>query len=55
MLLAPTSPPVTNCHTLSDPLLPRAWRTLWTAPNSLTNFASEENACDYTGSYHLAY
>ena len=23
-------PPVTNCHTFSDP--PRAWRALWTAP-----------------------
>jgi len=28
-------PPVTNCHTFSDPLLPRAWRTLWTAPYRL--------------------
>ena len=27
------SPPsVTNCHTFSDLLPPRAWRTLWTAP-----------------------
>src|SRR6218665_2013318 len=25
-------PPVTNCHTFSDPLPPRAWCTLWTAP-----------------------
>ena len=25
-------PPVTNRHTFSDPLPPRAWRTLWTAP-----------------------
>src|SRR6218665_805431 len=25
-------PPVTNCHTFSDP--PRACRTLWTAPNN---------------------
>ena len=25
-------PPVTNCHTFSDPLPSRAWRTLWTAP-----------------------
>jgi len=24
--------PVTNCHTFSDLLPPRAWRTLWTAP-----------------------
>ena len=23
--------PVTNCYTISDPLPPRAWRTLWTA------------------------
>ena len=29
--LPPVSP-VTNCHTFSDPLPPRAWRTLWTAP-----------------------
>jgi len=26
------TPPVTNCHTFPDPLPPRAWRTLWTAP-----------------------
>ena len=26
-------PPVTNCHTFSDPLPPRALRTLWMAPN----------------------
>ena len=26
-------PPVTNCHTFSDPLPLGAWHTLWTAPN----------------------
>ena len=29
------TPPVTNCHIFSDPLHPpRAWRTLWTAPQT---------------------
>src|SRR6218665_1502313 len=35
MLLDPP-PPVTNCHTFSDPLPPRALRTLWTAPNRIS-------------------
>ena len=28
----PPPPPVTNCHTFSDPLPLGAWHTLWTAP-----------------------
>ena len=28
------TPPVTNCHTLLDPLPPRAWHHICTAPNS---------------------
>ena len=33
--LTPPLPPVTNCHTFSTPHPPpKAWHTLWTAPNS---------------------
>ena len=28
-------PPVTNCHTFSDPLPLEAWHTLWTAPGAI--------------------
>ena len=33
-------PPVTNCHTFSDPLPPRAWRTLWTAPKTAAHHSA---------------
>ena len=43
----PPSPPVTNCHTFSDPLpLSRAWRTLWTAPKPQQAHAIREHARD---------
>ena len=33
IIFTPPPPPVTNCHTFSDPLPPSgAWHTLWTAP-----------------------
>ena len=31
-------PPVTNCHTFSNPLPPWAWHTLWMAPYSSALF-----------------
>ena len=42
MLLTPL--PCHNCHTYSAPLLPRAWRTLWTAPRP--------TRCLQASSYH---
>ena len=44
MLLTP--PSVTNCHTFSDLLPPRAWRTLWTAPVQLFSNLLDGNSSD---------
>ena len=38
------TPPVTNCHTFSDPL--PLERTLWTAPNSRPN-CETDSLCEH--------
>ena len=47
-------PPVTNCHTFSDPLPPSgAWHTLWTAPTKfICTFLGNNNCANVCVCFH---